>query len=269
MNMGNKEDFNVVSYSDSKVFSITLGENIIDIGRLDWDSEILGLNLYRINKIELNSEKDYEIIKKFIDFIKLKFDGIDCITCKIESTKISLIGDLQKNGFILAGLPIKLFVNISNIIDYNDHNIRLFKKEDVNALSKLARNTFLNAYRYNDKNFDKDKVDDLYAEWIKNSCNGRADAVFVYEENDIPSGFIACNIKDNSGLIDLIAVSKDLRGKGIGTKLILNSLSWFKGKGLSKVKVSTEAMNYPSLSMYQKAGFNIEWIGFDLDYWFK
>ena len=105
-------------------------------------------------------------------------------------------------------------------------------------------------------------------DWIRNSCGGRADAVLIYHENDVPKGFIACNIKGNKGLIDLIAVSEDARGKGIGKKLVSSSLRWFKDK-VNHVEVNTEAINYPSLKMYQNNGFKVEWVGANLDYWFK
>lgn len=271
--MGNKKkldeehgEFEVSISKGSNV--IKFRNNLFEIKNLDWDSKILGLNFYKINKIGLDSEEDYDIVKKIINFIKLKFEGIDCMTYKTEATKIGLIQNLQKNGFVLAGLPVRLSINLENIKDYEDQNIRLFENKDAGILSEIARNTFLNAYRYNDKKFDKSRVDDLYSEWIKNSCKGRAEAVFVYEDDNVPMGFIACNIKDKTGLIDLIAVSKDARGKGIGKKLVLNSLSWFKDK-VDKVEVNTEAMNYPSLRIYQNAGFKIEWIGADLDYWFR
>ena len=258
-----RDKFEVIADGDS--YLIKFDDSSINIKKLDWDSGILGLESYRLENIQLSAENDFE---EFINFIKLKFGGIDCMIYRGEANKTELIQNLLKKGFVLGGSSIKLSVNLDKEIDFKDDNIRFFKKEDVDTLSELARNTFLNAYRYNDKKFDKNKVDDLYGQWITNSCNGRADVVLVYEENNIPQGFIACNIKEGVGLIDLIAVSQETRGKGIGKKLVLSSLSWFKDK-VSKVEVNTEVMNYASLRIYQNAGFKIVWVGFDLTYWFK
>src|SRR3989344_1787235 len=250
------------------IFIIQFGSNSFNIERLDWDSKLLNLNVYRMNSIRLSSRENQNTIRSFLDFIKLKFDGIDCLTYKIDSTEMGLVQDLQKNGFILAGAPIRLSNNLKDVSVYKEDGIRLFESRDVRLLLEIARNTFLNAYRYNDSNFDKNRVDDLYSEWIKNSCNGRSDAVLVYEEEGIPYGFIACNMVNGIGLIDLIAVSKYMRGKGIGRKLVLSSLSWFKER-TNEVKVNTEAMNYPSLNMYLKTGFKIEWMGLNLNFWFR
>ena len=249
-------------------FIIQSRNSSFDIEKLEWDSKLLNLNLYRMNSIKLNSEENSATIKGFLDFIKLKFEGIDCLTYKIESTEIGLIQDLQKNGFILTGMPVRLFNPLNGVYNSEERNIRSFKNEEVELLSEIARNTFLNAHRYNDNHFNKSRVDDLYREWVKNSCNGRSDVVLVYEEGGVPYGFIACNMVNGIGLIDLIAVSKDMRGKGIGRKLVLNSLSWFKER-TNEVKVNTEAMNYPSLNMYIGTGFKIEWTGFNLNYWFR
>ncbi len=265
-NESGKKDFKVVKEGDSYI--ISHNNNIFDIKKDEWDSRILGINLYKINKVELNSF-DANIIKKFLDFIKLKFNDINCMTYKTEATNFDLINILQRNGFILVGMPIKLSVDLRGIKGNNlEPNIRLSKNEDVNILALIARDSFLYAYRYNDKNLDKNKVDDLYSEWIKNSCNGRANAVLVHETKNIPTGFIACNINKDTGLIDLIAVAKEARGQGIGKKLVSNSLAWFKDK-VNKVEVFTEAMNYPSIRMYQNNGFKIDWIGVNLNYWFR
>ncbi len=261
-----KEDFELVKEGD--FYIIRNGNNLFNIKKDEWDSRILGINLYKINKIELDSFDD-NLIKRFLDFIKSKFNDIHCIIYRTEATNFGLINILQKNRFTLVGMPIKLSVDLREIKGNNlESNVRLSKNEDVNILALMARNSFLNAYRYNDKNLDKNKVDDLYSEWIKNSCNGRANAVLVHEINKILSGFIACNINGDTGLIDLIAVAKEARGQGIGQKLVLNSLAWFKDK-VSRVEVYTEAMNYPSLKMYQNNGFKIDWIGVNLNYWFR
>ena len=259
--------FDVINIEDS--YLIKFGDSSFNIKKLEWDSSILELDLYRINNVELHSEIDYAVVSNFMKFMKSKFKKISCLTFKVEATKTGLIQNFLRNDFVLAGLPIKLSMDLDNKITStsNKDNIRLFKSQDIPLLSDIARNAFLNAYRYNDKNFDRDKVDNLYSEWIKNSCNGRADAVFVYEENNIPQGFIACNIRNEIGLIDLIAVSKNARGNGVGMNLVLNSLSWFKDR-VDKVEVNTEAMNYASLRIYQKVGFKIVWVGLDMDYWF-
>jgi GNAT superfamily N-acetyltransferase len=249
-------------------FVIRYGNNSFNIERLDWDSKLLNFSLYRMSNLKLDSEERFNVIKNFLDFLKLRFEGIDCLMYKVESSEMELIQDLQKNGFILTGLPVRLSNNLKNVKTYEGNNIRFFRDSDINLLSEIARNTFLNAHRYNDLNFDKKRVDDLHSEWIKNSCKGRSDVVLVYEEEGIPHGFIACNMVNNIGLIDLIAVSKDMRGKGIGKKLVLSSLSWFKERA-SEVNVNTEAMNYPSLNMYLGTGFKIEWVGLNLNYWFK
>ncbi len=259
-------DFELEKDGDSYI--IRNSNNLFSIKKDEWDSRILGVNIYKIDKIELNSFNS-NLIKMFLDFIKSKFNDINCITYKTEAINFDLINILQGNGFSLVGMPIKLSINSSEIkVDDLEPSIRLSENDDINVLALMARDSFLHAHRYNDKNLNKNKVDDLYSEWIKNSCNGRANAVLVNEINKSLNGFIACNVNGDVGSIDLIAVSKKARGKGIGQKLVLNSLAWFKNK-VNKVEVYTEAINYPSLRIYQNNGFKIDWIGANLNYWFK
>ena len=104
------ENFELVR--DKSSYLIKFKDNLFEVERSDWDSKILGVNFYRLNKIELKTKEDDETIKKFIQFIRLRITNIDCITYKVEATNFSLIENLQKNGFILVGVPIKLSFNI-------------------------------------------------------------------------------------------------------------------------------------------------------------
>lgn len=108
------------------------------------------------------------------------------------------------------------------------------------------------------------------------------DAVFVARINDNPVGFIAVrkaipDLMYSTGIIerdlkDLVlsgkvpiysitqlAVKKDFRGKGVGLKLLRNTLEESKGVLLSYITVQPYK-NWASFSLYKKMGFKI--IGF-------
>ena len=152
-----KEEGNFEIIDNNSSSLIKLDGNLINLRKLDWDSGIFDLNIYRIDDFKIDNKK---YIKEFIGFIISKFEGIDCMSYRVEANQMELVQNLLKSGFVLVGSPIKLSINLDKEIDFKDDNIRLFKQEDINVLSEISKNTFLNAYRYNDRNFDRKKVDD-------------------------------------------------------------------------------------------------------------
>jgi len=52
-----------------------------------------------------------------------------------------------------------------------------------------------------------------------------------------------------------IRVSPDVRGKGIGSRLVRSSEAWAISKGCRQLKVETQNINVPACKFYQRQGF--------------
>ena len=63
-------------------------------------------------------------------------------------------------------------------------------------------------------------------------------------------------IRKNEVVIDLIAVDKKFRKKGIASKLIKGMINYYR-KDYSIYSVGTQISNIPSINLYEKCGFNI------------
>jgi GNAT superfamily N-acetyltransferase len=57
------------------------------------------------------------------------------------------------------------------------------------------------------------------------------------------------------GLLEVMAVTKRWRGKGIGTKLLRRARKWFCEKGMSRVEVRYSTVNELAAGFYAKIGF--------------
>jgi dTDP-4-amino-4,6-dideoxy-D-galactose acyltransferase len=56
----------------------------------------------------------------------------------------------------------------------------------------------------------------------------------------------------------LIAVSPDVRGRGLGRTLVHSALTWFAAQGVGEVRVKTQAANTPAVGLYERCGFVLE-----------
>ena len=72
-------------------------------------------------------------------------------------------------------------------------------------------------------------------------------------------------VKD--GWIDVLAVSRPYRRRGLGKALILDGMDWLLGRGLNVIRLGVDAENRNALGLYTHLGFSVlhENITFVLD----
>mgnify|MGYP001125526035 CR=1 FL=1 len=86
--------------------------------------------------------------------------------------------------------------------------------------------------------------------------------LFVAEIDGVVVGFINFTTRKTvlhrgpSGLIDVLVVAKNYRGKGIGKQLLSAAIEKCKQLGCCEVEVSTEKVNTKAKKFYRKCGFN-------------
>jgi ribosomal protein S18 acetylase RimI-like enzyme len=99
---------------------------------------------------------------------------------------------------------------------------------------------------------------ELHRRWIKNSCNGRADAVLVCALGDALAGFVTCRVDAAraTGTIELIAVDPAQRGAGVGRKLMAGAQAWFSSR-VQRIHVRTQVNNALAIGLYQACGFQL------------
>ena len=131
----------------------------------------------------------------------------------------------------------------------------LARAEDYPPLRELARRAFRGQTRfYNDRNFPEDKADSLYEKWVDRGKH-EENAHVIVVEGARTDGFSVVRTGRNESRIELIAVSKPARGKGIGTKLIQGSLAVAREHGHDSINVETQSDNEAALALYRKMGF--------------
>lgn len=132
---------------------------------------------------------------------------------------------------------------------------RRHKDEDVDALALIAR-TAHRITRYYEAGFDKDRCDDLYEGWIRNSCSGWANRVLVVGEPfGEPSGYVTVHLNDSTSSIGLIAVADRSRGQGFGLELVRGALDFAHSQGAKEMSVVTQGRNVDGQRLFQAAGF--------------
>jgi len=238
-----------------------------------WDTEHFGFGVGRIRNFFVSPVLDLKktltaneaLVKACLSW--MKHEKVKCVLTRVDLDDALDIETYQQNGFQLADVLITFYLNVSlpsavkNPKLEGPIKVRPFQKGDDAALMQIARAVFRNDHFHRDSRFPQPKSDELFVKWTYNSCQGAADHVLVAAtENEKPIGFITCKIeelgKSNYGVIDLVAVSPQHQGKGVGTILTREAINWFADR-VDTVFVGTQANNKASIRTYEKVGFRL------------
>ena len=222
-----------------------------EIKKLDWDTSFFGLNCAKvILKKEINVE-DVNRISEELEKNKIQFATIQNIDNNDNNNYImnefdkAFLADVNIQFMKEIDLKVKNEisnnVNIKNNMPYNEE------------ILDIAKKSFIYSRFINDKNLKNG--DKVYYEWTKNSF-GRKDKYFcVHQTNEKNDGYLLFSIENNEIVIELIAVNKQVKGIGIGRKLIKEIENFAKEKDIKCIKVGTQLNNIYAQNFYVKCGF--------------
>lgn len=275
--LSNKGTQNLVVKENSEIAGILSWSESL------WDSQQLGIKMARINQLIVRKDiHNTYIIKKLLTSVtkRCKHRSIKYLFHRVEVDDLLTFQILEKAGFQLQDVIINFCFNLrtSRIPLFKSKFviIRPYRSKDLRCLQEIARTSFIYDRFHSDPQLNKKRSDQLHAAWISNACQGLADIVLVAELNKRVVGFVSCKVDKLSerylpfsfGTIDLIAVDRDVQGRGVGKALMRKALDWFSDK-VDIIEVGTQVRNYPALRLYQKLGFKIVSANFSLRKWFS
>lgn len=176
------------------------------------------------------------------------------VSARIDAVDEAAARDLADCGFTLIETLITLEAPLPHGLPMSD-GIGLARAEDHSACLDIARTAFSMDRFHADARVPKAGADRLKETWVRNSLNGRADAVLVaQDENGVAVGFVTCMVDGDTAVIDLIAVAPGRQGQGIGARLVQGAFAHYTGNK-ARMRVGTQDSNAASLALYKGQGF--------------
>jgi ribosomal protein S18 acetylase RimI-like enzyme len=224
---------------------------------LDWDSQFFGISIGRtcIDSNKLHSKTLDKAIEEARTY------KIKCLYIEIPFIIPEVHEYCSENRFLLVDLKTTLSKKLNNEIRrLKQNNITyVLKKNFYPYLRKIVKQISLTSRYSFDLKFGREKSYLLYEEWLRKSFYEKyCDYFIVYVKDDEPAGFLTINIKNGHPYIDLLGVSNEQRGKGIGKKLIKDAERELSEAGHDKLKVITQGHNINALNTYQSVNFKTE-----------
>lgn len=214
--------------------------------RLDWDSTFFKTECGKLILNQNVSEEEWTIIFELIyeyNFIVIQNEDSNYINSKF-------IGEKSRAYLIDINIQFQKKVDkkvSSGSIKYMSGHDQL---DRLLTLSNFSYSRF-----FEDKKLSKLGGQKVYKEWVKNATLNN-DKTFVYNTNEkgLINGYALVSEKTESITIELIAVDKDDKEKGIGTKLFESVERYACKKDIPIIEVGTQVNNTTAINFYHRMG---------------
>ncbi len=219
--------------------------------RLAWDSQFFGFNIGRLWGNHLTPERAMEAARWCRDH------AVKCLYFLADSGDAATQESAADAGFRMVDVRCTYQCELPSWRPPVDSPaVRPYEPADLPSIERIAAANHTDSRFYFDSHFSRERCDDLFAGWIRRSCAGLADAVFVAGFAGSPAGYITCHAgPDGAGSIELFGVHPAFRGHGLGQQLATAALKHLRSLGVQRVEVVTHGRNVRSQQMCQRSGF--------------
>tara|TARA_B100000131_G_scaffold130273_1_gene127083 strand:- start:225 stop:905 length:681 start_codon:yes stop_codon:yes gene_type:complete len=158
-------------------------------------------------------------------------------------------------NFYLAEISVNLIFKNDNV-NFQSFEGELANNSNAEEIENLAFNSFVFDRFHKDPNIPNSIASEIKKQWVRNFFLGkRGDKCFIKRSSDGKViGFLLSNITNENIKIDLLAVDKNHRGRGLGKSLINDFFNFYRNQN-KNFMVSTQIDNSRSIRIYESIGF--------------
>ena len=164
----------------------------------------------------------------------------------------------ERTGFFFVDSHCLLSTPRLDYVAGRGVELELVEAEDVPAIQEMSRSIFASSRYAWDPMLSEEGTRSLFDGWIANNCTSRADLCLLSRIDGKCAGYILnlWSESTNTATIDLIAVTPDAQGRGIGQALIAASFAHYKDRAVV-MHVGTQGSNQGGHKLYRRCGFTL------------
>ena len=222
---------------------------------LPWDSSFFGVNIARLLPRRLSPGS----LSQALEWCSS--NRIQCLYFLAAPEHGETAELVQGNGFDLVDVRVELarMAGPAGSAATAGGGIRLYRQGDLEFLKAIARGNHSDSRFFCDDHFPKERAEALFETWIERSCRGWAQAVFVAELDGEAVGYTTCHVDTSgAGSIGLVGLASQAQGRGLGTQLITEAISYFRQRGAARITVVSQGRNGRAQRLYRKCGFTTD-----------
>jgi len=194
-----------------------------------------------------------------VDADQLSSELANCsghVIVKVSGNDFDGINRLLRLGFCYSGASTRLTLPLSSLVSASDEaGFAPLTEADMEAAAAISDHAFGTRNRFADDPFLGQFAKDIHRQWLVNSLKGYAQRCLKVTHLGRLGGFATLHTTPPRASIGLIAVDANLRGKGLGRRLMARLIMYARDAGCTDIDVVTESENCAALDFYTRLGF--------------
>lgn len=211
---------------------------------LEFDSEWFGVSIGRYDGDPIEADR------------WAKEHSVGCVFTLLPVEKIGMVYDAVQRGFKLTDVRVEFVGDPSA-----GRSLRKATDDDRDWIKLVAVTSYRKTRFHNDRNFDRQRVDEMYANWALTSTG----TTYVSDSPEGRAGFVLVGETH----LELIAVDESFRGNGHGLALARAALRHAYDQGRDELRVVTQSGNHAAQRTFQAAGFRLDNTSLWLHKWYQ
>ena len=184
-------------------------------------------------------------------------NGPAFVDVKIGVDSVADVQRVEALGFRVVDINMQL-TRLAAPLEISTHRCRFANSDDEMAVRSIAAQAISKSRFHLDPQIPNLSACNLKEAWVGNYFKGkRGDWMVVAEEEGRVCGFCQVLARgQDSIVIDLIAVTKDRQGRGVGASMMSFASQACLGRHATMI-LGTQLANFSSLAFYRRLGFEI------------
>jgi hypothetical protein len=242
-----------------------------------WDFEHFGIRMANSILVFSFPNTNINILDGFINKGIKHLDklGVQFVSTRINGDNLSLINAHLKNYFKYYETIIRPVLKTKHIVKKIEPCKVLTDKKKLNIVKNIAEKyQYQRGHYHCDSNFNKDKVNSMYAKWVETSFYSD-DNICIIEKKGTIVGYFICSIDSTLekylgykyGRLKALVLNSEYRGEGLGIKLFASTLSYLQKNGCAYIESGYPAKNHLSSFLHSANHFHSNYEEVSLHYW--
>lgn len=252
---------------------------LIGVKMAQWDREHFGFGVAAIDIVHSHetpssNSRMGELLTQCIGH--LRDLDIRFVSARVNGDMVPTLHLFESLGFRYVENIIWPVARCNEATGSSDSGVRLMREEDLPHVVRIADNfQYQRGHFHSDSRFDRKKVDQLYARWIKTSWMNKEPIAVIEHEGKVAGYFnfkmdgeLSKVLGYSYGRLRSLALDGTLRGKGLGQKLFQGTMSLIVKKGGEYIDSGYATKNHASAKLHTLGGFYSAYEEVTLHLWF-
>jgi len=228
----------------------------LDVFVVPWDSEILGITVAQVERIEMTGEAKGDLAIAQLDSW-LDAHDIRLASCRLASDRLRESMLLESTGFRFIEMVYRPTLGpIPPTSADQTIMVRAAEPGDLTALEAIASSAFSTGRFLLDWRLDARASERRYATWVRNSfADPRQEVLTAVLDGSIVGFFVVEALPDLSVYWHLTAIAPQFQGRGIGKRLWRSMVARHADAGRVRIDTTISAHNTPVMNIYAGLGF--------------